>query len=619
MTAPPLNQRVADEVNQILKLTEYLERPEAGGRLRDEAQLWRAKETTVVVAAEPNRGKSSLVNAVLGREVLPVGTDLATTTTHVVLRYGVPEQARVHLVGRPDPVEVPLEDAASWIVGTAVREGGVRGVEIRLDHPLLAAGLALVDTPGVGGLNAAHGRVTLSALRKADALLFVVDAGAPMSEPELRFLELAAERIDAVAIAVTKVDRYRGWRTVLDDDRAALATHAPRFSGAPTFPVSPRLKLIADDAARTGTPDDALVAESGVPALERFVAEGVVGRVALLRLANLLRVADATLTGLSDTWQTTLAAASSESGAHDAVAELQGEIERLREHVEAGLIQTTDRCNALRERLGVDLGRALRELSMASETKGTAQGERPPTADELVTFVEAELGAIDARLGEQIDVELEQLRADIEAAVHDPSFGFPRFDGERVSGEFELRAPTQAAAPKDPTSTLRVMSAAVATSSGGFLLFSGIADGSTYPLLMGASMLVGALTTVTGLTSSRKQRDLADARRQLAEVIDNARNELSPQLRQRVLELQRATESELKGFLRRRTKELQDAVADASALARADAQQREQARATAQERIALIDRHRQAVAALATEVRSYAAAAAPVAPPPEST
>ncbi|MHB1139284.1 MAG: dynamin family protein [Microthrixaceae bacterium] len=612
----PLNQRVADEVNQILKLTEYLERPESGGRLRDEAQLWRAKETTVVVAAEPNRGKSSLVNALLGRDVLPVGTDLATTTTHVVVRHGVPEQARVHLVGRSEPIEVPLSDAGGWIVGTAAREGGVRGVEIRLDHPLLAAGLAVVDTPG--GLDAAHGRVTLSALRKADALLFVVDAGAPMSEPELRFLELAAERIDAVAIAVTKVDRYRGWRTVLDDDRAALAAHAPRFSGAPTFPVSPRLKLIADESARAGAPDDGLVAESGLPPLERFMAEGVVGRVALLRLANLLRVADATLTGLADAWRTTLAAASSESGAQDAVAELQGEMERLREHAEASLIQTTDRCNALRERLGVDLGRALRELSTAAETRGTRKGERSTTPDELVSFVEAELSAIDARLSEQIDIELEELRADIEAAVQEPTFAFPRFEGERDSGNFELRAPTQPTSTKDPTSTLRVMSAAVATSSGGFLLFSGITDGSTYPLLMGASMLVGALTTVTGLSSSRKQRDLADARRQLAEVIDNARNELSPRLRQRVLELQRSMESELKGFLRRRTKELQDAVAEAGALARADAQQREQARATAQERIELIDRHRQAVAALATEVRGYATAAAPDAPPQPS-
>jgi GTP-binding protein EngB required for normal cell division len=613
----PLNQRVADEVNQILKLTEYMERPEAGGRLRDEAQLWRAKETTVVVAAEPNRGKSSLLNALLGREVLPVGTDLATTTTHVVVRHGDPEQARVHLVGRAEPIEVPVEDAGAWIVGEAAREGGVRGVELRLDHPLLAAGLALVDTPGVGGLSAAHGRITLSALRRADALMFVVDASAPMSEPELRFLELAAERIDAVAIAVTKVDRYRGWRTVLEDDRTSLVAHAPRFSGAPTFPVSPRLKLIADESRRAGTPDDGLVAESGLPALERFVTEGVVARVALLRLANLLRVADATLGGLAETWQTTLAAASSESGAQDAVAELQGEIERLREHAETSLIVTTDRCNALRERMGVELTRALRELGSAAETKGTAKGERATTADELVGFVEAELSAIDARLSEQIDVEIEQLRAEIEAGVQDPTFAFPRFEGERDSGNFELHAPSEPTATKDPTSTLRVMSAAVATSSGGFLLYTGMADGGTYPLLMGASMLVGALTTVAGLSSSRKQRDLADARRQLAEVIDNARNELSPRLRQRVLELQRATESELKGFLRRRTKELQDAVAEASTLARADAQQREQARATAQERVDLIDRHRQAVAALATEVRGYAAAAAPVAPPPE--
>ena len=47
---------------------------------------------------------------------------------------------------------------------------------MRLDRPLLQAGLVLVDTPGVGGLDSAHGQLTRATLRAADAVLFVTDA-----------------------------------------------------------------------------------------------------------------------------------------------------------------------------------------------------------------------------------------------------------------------------------------------------------------------------------------------------------------------------------------------------------------------------------------------------------
>ncbi len=64
-------------------------------------------------------------------------------------------------------------------------------VEVGLPNPFLERGITLVDTPGVGGLNAAHAAATLAFLPSADALIFVTDASAELSRPELDFLASA--------------------------------------------------------------------------------------------------------------------------------------------------------------------------------------------------------------------------------------------------------------------------------------------------------------------------------------------------------------------------------------------------------------------------------------------
>ena len=62
-------------------------RPDLEERLRAEAARWSARGTTVVVAGETGRGKSSFVNAMLGYpDLLPVDED-SSTSVHIVVRY----------------------------------------------------------------------------------------------------------------------------------------------------------------------------------------------------------------------------------------------------------------------------------------------------------------------------------------------------------------------------------------------------------------------------------------------------------------------------------------------------------------------------------------------------
>ena len=230
---------------------------------------------TIVVIGEVKRGKSSLVNALLSRPGRsPVGVDV---TTGAFLRFvpptaALPEGAAQVLTA--DGGRFATDDVASWVTVGGARAGDpdaplVRGAEVALSCPRLP-GVVLIDTPGVGGLDGGHARLAASVAQQASVLLFVCDAGTPLTAPELRFLEACRQRVDSVVFALTKTDLHpAGWREVLAADRELLARHAPQLAGADIVPVS---GLLAAEATALPDPDptgmrDALHQASGLDTL----------------------------------------------------------------------------------------------------------------------------------------------------------------------------------------------------------------------------------------------------------------------------------------------------------------------------------------------------------------
>src|SRR5439155_21650416 len=100
--------------------------------------------------------------------------------------------------------------------------------------PLLAAGLCMVDTPGVGGLTAAYEAAALASLQTAAATLFVVDASAELGGQDIEFIRLAASRCPRVICVLTKIDLHPQWRRILELDRAHLGTAGLALSIFPT-------------------------------------------------------------------------------------------------------------------------------------------------------------------------------------------------------------------------------------------------------------------------------------------------------------------------------------------------------------------------------------------------
>lgn len=284
---------------------------------------------SILVAGEDKRGKSSLVNALLGSpDLSPVGVEV-TTGCPISMFYSDPPRAAIVRYGQATAEAVSLEDAQrlSTIQGNPQNAENIRAVQIGVQSDLLEH-LLLVDTPGVGGLDSGHAELTLQTLAFADALLFVIEAGTQFGAGELEFLRRASSRIETVILVMTKTDLHRGWRTILDDNQRLLQSAAPRFTACPVVPVS---SVLAVRGIRSTDPEDveALMEESGIPKLRQVLIDHVARRSGILATANRLRSAVGPLNVMDRAISERLAILDAGSGAKQDLEEEQKRLAAL--------------------------------------------------------------------------------------------------------------------------------------------------------------------------------------------------------------------------------------------------------------------------------------------------
>jgi GTPase Era involved in 16S rRNA processing len=164
----------------------------------------------VIVLGAFKRGKSTLLNALLERDVLPVGV-LPLTSAATIVRHDESERLVVHFVdGRAE--EHPLEAVATFTTepSNPRNERGVDSVEVLLRHPLLTDGLQLVDTPGIASIHGHNTRVTYDTLGRVDAALCVMSADQPLAEQEAELYQAATEHAGQLLYVLTKADLLDG-------------------------------------------------------------------------------------------------------------------------------------------------------------------------------------------------------------------------------------------------------------------------------------------------------------------------------------------------------------------------------------------------------------------------
>ncbi|WP_372440573.1 dynamin family protein [Nocardia acididurans] len=260
-------------LSETIAVARASDRGDLVGRLETLAGKVRDPRRRIVVAGLGNQGKSQFVNALINQDVCAVGDDVTTTVT-TVLAHAVEQRAALVVAGGDGEISrVAVGFAeAGGVTGRAPEAQGrpVLRVEIEMPNRLLADGLVVVDTPGVGTHGSTSGAGVLGNVPAADAVLLLTDASTELTDPEVEFLRQVRELCPAVAVLLTKVDLYPHWRQVFDANQIHL-----RDAGI-EVPIIPVSALLRTHAMRLQ--DEQLGRESGFGLVFQFLREQVVAR-----------------------------------------------------------------------------------------------------------------------------------------------------------------------------------------------------------------------------------------------------------------------------------------------------------------------------------------------------
>ena len=526
---------------------------------------------SIVVVGETNRGKSSLVNALVAVPGLsPVDAEVATAS-YLVLRHGDSWAAQACYA---EPIDFPIEDLRRWVTGG--EQQPPRHVEVHAPIPLLER-LSIVDTPGVGGLNSMHGELAAEAAATATALLFVVDASAPFTKGELDFLAAVGERVETVLFALTKVDQFRGWREILDADRRLLAEHAPRFAGAKFHAVSPRL---FEMAAKAPNPDAAalLREKSGVGDLQVAVQELVVGRSLMLAEANALRTLT---TAIGEVVVQLQASARALDIGHAEADALRARRDRLAAERKSSTRswQVKLRTEIQRARLESlhEVSRQIRDAQSwfrqaIDAANKDALAALPQQLDAALQVISARINAVLAdRLGRAADAALAELFAAEELAVIRAQFA--RGDQPPVV----LRAPEKrAATAEDKLLVFMGVSGGLGAGRIAALPLAGIGVAALNPIVLPVTIVLGL---GAGYWMARTRKHLADKqhlRQWLSDALADARSTLDQLVSEQLIDAEGQLSLALDEALTGRIEAIEEELREVDKALKLDAAERSQ-------------------------------------------
>ena len=208
----------------------------------DKAITTTEDSATVLFCGEFKRGKSSLVNAIIGAELCPTDIGIATSVV-TTIKYGAVKKAVRYygnLLENADSLkseEIEWEDIEKYTMGDVLEIDNTILVELSYPSPFLKNGITIIDTPGIGGLDPRHAILTHMALPKADVIVFVTDAGEPLTQSELGFYEskvLSCGKQNVVLVNKSDILTADTLATHVNNTKLQLA----KLGGPEVIPVS---------------------------------------------------------------------------------------------------------------------------------------------------------------------------------------------------------------------------------------------------------------------------------------------------------------------------------------------------------------------------------------------
>jgi len=259
------------------------------GELAALRQRVEADVFNLIAVGEFKRGKSSILNALIGIDILPVGV-VPLTAIATIVSHG--EQVSVKVAFNNGELQsVALQALADYVTekGNPHNTRGVQEVRVTCPSPWLASGVRLIDTPGIGSVYRHNSEVTYRFLPHADAVLFLLSADQPVGLAETKFLEDVREYAGRIFFLLNKTDLLTETELAESTEFASRMITEAIDRPVSIFPVSARLAL---ESQKTGSQD--MLSQSHFPAftktLARFLMKGKGNALAAALAKRLLRL-----------------------------------------------------------------------------------------------------------------------------------------------------------------------------------------------------------------------------------------------------------------------------------------------------------------------------------------
>ncbi len=160
----------------------------------------------LVVVGQFKRGKTTFINALLGKDLLPTAV-VPLTSIVTVIEYGRVIEVKVFFLNGTEQT-IPVELLHEYVTekGNPKNEKNVAEVLIRYPSEYLKDGVRLIDTPGVGSVYQHNTDVAYEYLPRSDATVFLISVDQPLSKAEVDFLRDVRQYADRIFFLQNKAD-----------------------------------------------------------------------------------------------------------------------------------------------------------------------------------------------------------------------------------------------------------------------------------------------------------------------------------------------------------------------------------------------------------------------------
>lgn len=240
---------VMDKIEELSSESDKL--PPIAGTFTAAREMMENPSFDVVVCGEVKKGKSSLLNAIVGENILPVNVEIATSQVFRIMNSSSENYNLVFTDGTKKSIS--REELSKYgsqvdaeLQGEPIFQNRTLAyIEVNMPIQFLPQGVNLVDTPGLGAMYKSHEWITQNYVQKASAVVFVMDPERPLVEKEKEFILKVLDITPHILFVMTKIDMYS--KEVIeniiarDEELLALVYAEKNLEAPKIYPVSSAL------------------------------------------------------------------------------------------------------------------------------------------------------------------------------------------------------------------------------------------------------------------------------------------------------------------------------------------------------------------------------------------